>query len=207
MLTLEVRWFFQYKPFEYPEFFSSSVPVNRRIDWYLPVNTDKCGTKIRGSKDGGGQSFDTKMRRTDFGILSLGKCEGRVEEWEKWTAEFTNASGPPKSILETTGWHQIEKYRRLRVFRFGDTGIEEVTGDTENIPESGCHFEMTELHTQGNAWWTLGFEAYSPTKNLLEILECTIKKVLNEDINTGVFTGEKSFAYPAWLLSNSNFEP
>ncbi len=67
---------------------------------------------------------------------------------------------------------------------------------------------LTEVHTRGQAWWTLGFEATGPTSLLRRELETTVALVLDQDLpdDMKLDTGH-SQSYAEWLGWQPGSEP
>jgi len=66
---------------------------------------------------------------------------------------------------------------------------------TESI---GCNVELTQLETNGNAWWSLAFEAFGEDDCLMEHLQavasCVFKSYRGSNLQA-----KDSYAYPSWL--------
>ena len=60
--------------------------------------------------------------------------------------------------------------------------------------------ELTEVHTRGQDWWSLGFEATGPAGLLRSALEATAALVFAQALPGGVEPGpEASRSYAQWL--------
>ncbi|MGE5288319.1 MAG: hypothetical protein ACM3ML_14210 [Micromonosporaceae bacterium] len=60
--------------------------------------------------------------------------------------------------------------------------------------------ELTEIHADGQRWWSLGFEATGPSGLLCSQLEATAAQVLAEPLPDGVELGPgNSQSYRKWL--------
>jgi hypothetical protein len=60
--------------------------------------------------------------------------------------------------------------------------------------------ELTEVHTAGQDWWTLGFEATGPADLLRSGLEATAALVFAHALPSGVEPGpDDSTSYAEWL--------
>ena len=63
-----------------------------------------------------------------------------------------------------------------------------------------CEVELTEVHTRGQDWWTLGFEATGPAGLLRSALEATAALVFAQALPGGVEPGpDQSRSYAQWL--------
>jgi hypothetical protein len=60
--------------------------------------------------------------------------------------------------------------------------------------------ELTEVHTSGQDWWTLGFEATGPAGLLRSELEATAALVFAQALPGGMQPGpDESRSYAQWL--------
>jgi hypothetical protein len=60
--------------------------------------------------------------------------------------------------------------------------------------------EITEVHTHGQHWWTLGFEATGPASLLRSALEATAALVFAQALPGGAEPGlDESRSYAEWL--------
>ena len=63
-----------------------------------------------------------------------------------------------------------------------------------------CEVELTEVHTRGQHWWTLGFEATGPADLLRSELEAAAALVFAQALPGGVEPGpDESTSYAQWL--------
>ena len=61
--------------------------------------------------------------------------------------------------------------------------------------------ELTEVHSHGRDWWSLGFEATGPAGLLRRELDATATLVFAHPLPGGVEPGpEESTSYTQWLL-------
>lgn len=66
--------------------------------------------------------------------------------------------------------------------------------------QARCKVELTEIHTGGHAWWTLGFEATGPARLLPGKLRATAALVFAQALPGGVVPGtDNSASYAEWL--------
>ena len=69
--------------------------------------------------------------------------------------------------------------------------------------EPRCEVELTEVHTNGQDWWTLGFEATGPADLLRSELQATAALVFARAMPGGMEPRlDKSMSYADWLYSN-----
>ena len=67
-------------------------------------------------------------------------------------------------------------------------------------PKPRCEVELTEVHTRGQDWWTLGFEATGPADLLRNEIEATAARVFAQALPGGVEPGlNESRSYARWL--------
>ena len=60
--------------------------------------------------------------------------------------------------------------------------------------------ELTEVHTSGQNWWTLGFEATGPAHLVYSQLEATAALVFAHPLPGGMEPGlDESRSYAEWL--------
>ena len=63
-----------------------------------------------------------------------------------------------------------------------------------------CAAELTEIHTGGEAWWTLGFEATGPVSLLRGELQAAAALVFAQALPGGAELGmDQSRSYQQWL--------
>jgi hypothetical protein len=63
-----------------------------------------------------------------------------------------------------------------------------------------CEVELTEVHANGQDWWTLGFEATGPASLLRSTLQATAALVFARALPGGVEPGPaESSSYAKWL--------
>ena len=154
--SLEVRWIFpgQLEAAVAGWFGRFPARTESREDTYLldPL-LPGLSVKVRG-----GGALEVKAYRGSPGILEVaGRASGRLESWQKWSfpvSPLRPASG------EAAGWRAVRKRRRISRFAPGSGQV--VTRAPGAGPEPGCEVELTEVHTSGQDWWTLGFEATGP---------------------------------------------
>lgn len=165
--TAEVRWILPGPPDAAVAVWFGRFPgwIDSRDDAYL-VHPLLRGLSV---KIRAGRALEVKQYRGSPGILdAAGRARGRIESWRKWSFPFgplgTDGTGPP-------GWTVVHKRRRMSRFRV-------VRGRLRaDVPEqaagSACAVELTEIHSGGENWWSLGFEATSPGGALRSTLQDT----------------------------------
>jgi hypothetical protein len=192
--SLEVRWIF-------PGQLASAV-----AGWFgrFPARTESCedtylldpllpglSVKVRG-----GGALEVKAYRGSPGILEVaGRARGRMEAWQKWSfpvSPLSPGSGDPP------GWRPVAKKRRISRFSRASGQIAARAPGPGGEPR--CEVELTEVHTHGQHWWTLGFEATGPAGLLRSELQATAALVFAQALPGGVEPGPAdSRSYAQWL--------
>lgn len=165
--SLEVRWILPgcLEPAVAGWFGRFPAEMAAREDAYFPdPQLGGLSVKVRG-----GAALEVKMYRGSPGILHIpGRARGRIESWRKWSFPLTprarDGGGP-------AGWSVIRK--RRRVARFSLASGRAVAGIPDLAREPGCAAELTEIRADGQAWWSLGFEATGPASLLRSALQAT----------------------------------
>ena len=144
----------------------------------------------------GGGALEVKMYRGSPGILEVaGRARGRLQSWQKWSFPFSplrQDSGDP------AGWRSVRKMRRISRFSAASGQIAAPAPALDGEPR--CEAELTEIHTRGQDWWTLGFEATGPADLLRSALEATAALVFAQALPGGVEPGpDESRSYAEWL--------
>ena len=192
--SLEVRWIFPGQLETAVARWFGRFPAGResREDTYLlEPQLPGLSVKVRG-----GGALEVKAYRGSPGILEVaGRARGRMESWQKWSFPFSllrpGSTGPP-------GWRPVAKRRRLS--RFSLAGGQIVARAPGPGQQPRCEVELTEVHTHGQDWWTLGFEATGPASLLRSALEATAALVFAQALPGGVEPGpDQSRSYAQWL--------
>ena len=154
--SLEVRWIFP-GPLEAAVtrwFGRFPARTEAREDTYLlDPQLPGLSVKVRG-----GGALDVKAYRGSPGILDVaGRARGRLEFWQKWSFPFSplslDSGDPP-------GWRPVRKRRRISRFSRASGQIAARAPGLSHHPR--CDVELTEIHTSGQDWWTLGFDQVPP---------------------------------------------
>jgi hypothetical protein len=192
--SLEVRWIFpgQLKTTVARWFARFPATAQSRVDTYLlDPPLPGLSVKIRG-----GGALEVKAYRGSPGILEVpGRARGRLETWHKWSFPFSplgpGAGGPP-------GWRPVRKRRRISRFPVASGQIAACGAPLGDQP--GCAVELTEICTDGQDWWTLGFEATGPAGLLHSALAAAAALVFAQALPGGVEPGpDESRSYAQWL--------
>ena len=170
-----------------------------REDSYL-LNPQLRGLSV---KVRGGRALEVKAYRGSPGILEVaGRARGRLETWQKWSFPFSPlspGSGDP------AGWTPVAKRRRISRFSLASGQI------IARVPGLGqeprCEVELTEVHTRGRDWWTLGFEATGAADLLRSELQATAALVFAQALPGGMQPGaDESRSYAQWLSQQPGAE-
>jgi hypothetical protein len=193
--SLEVRWIFP-GPLEttVAEWFGRfPARTESREDTYLlDPQLPGLSVKVRG-----GEALEVKVYHGSPGVLDLpGRARGRLESWQKWSFPFSplrpGSADPP-------GWRPVRKRRRISRFSLASRQIVARAPGLGQQPR--CEVELTEVHTGGRDWWTLGFEATGPADLLRSELQATAALVFAHPLPGGVEPGpDESRSYAEWLL-------
>ena len=163
--SLEVRWIFpgQLETAVAGWFARFPAEMESREDIYLlDPQLGGLSVKVRG-----GGALEVKAYRGSPGILEVaGRARGRMESWQKWSFPF---SPPSPGSGDRSGWQLVRKRRRIS--RFSSASRQIVAPATGLGQEPRCEVELTGVHTGGQDWWTLGFEATGPADLLRSELE------------------------------------
>jgi hypothetical protein len=192
--SLEVRWIFPGRLAEAMAGWFGRFPARTVVleDAYLvDPHVPGLSVKVRA-----GRALEIKAYRGTAGLLEMaGRARGRLESWRKWsfpTAAPSQGSGDPAR------WKTLSKTRRIS--RFSLDGGSAGGGGPGPGEGPGCAVELTEFRTQGEAWWTLGFEATGPADVLRSQLEAAAALVFAPALPGGVELGmDDSMSYAQWL--------
>ena len=181
--SLEVRWIFPGRLEAAVAGWFGRFPARTesREDTYLldPLSPG-LSVKVRG-----GGALEVKAYRRSPGVLQVaGRARGRMQSWQKWSFPV---SPPSPASGESAGWRPVRKRRSISQFSLaGGQIVARVPGAGQ---EPGCEVELTEVHTSGQVWWTLGFEATGPASLLRSELEATAALVFAQHMPGGVEPG------------------
>jgi hypothetical protein len=142
----------------------------------------------------GGLQLDLKAYRGSPGGLRLPGGGGRLEVSEKWTFPL----GVMTLEDDAQGWLTLEKTRRRRAFELTAEGLIERSMLEEGEPR--CTFELTEVVSGADLWWTLGFEASGGSETLEPSLRTCADLLLGHPLPEGIeLPPEASMSYTRWL--------
>jgi hypothetical protein len=198
--SLEVRWIFpgQADTAVAGWFERSGARVESREDAYL-VNPRLPGlsVKIRGRG-----ALEVKVYRGSPGILDIaGRAQGRMEFWHKWSFPCGPLS---QGGTAPAGWVLVHK----RISRIWPASGQIQPRVLAHGDERGCMVESTEVHRNGQAWWTLGFEATGPASQLRRELEATATLLIAQALPDGMeLHTDHCQSYAQWLGQQPGAEP
>jgi len=192
--SLEVRWIFPGELAGVVAGWFARFPAEATVleDAYLlDPHLPGLSVKVRG-----GRTLDVKAYRGSPGLLEVaGRARGRLESWEKWSFPHGPAS---LGGAGSAGWRPVSKRRRISWFSL--TGGPARAGDLGLAGAPGCAVELTDVHTGGEAWWTLGFEATGPSDLLRGELDAVAALVFALALPGGLELGmDDSRSYAQWL--------
>jgi len=192
--SLEVRWFFpgQLETAVARWFGRFPAETQSREDTYL-LDPQLRGLSV---KVRGGATLEVKVYRGSPGILDLpGRARGRMESWQKWSFPLSPLG---QASDELVGWRPVRKGRRITRFSLASGPI--VARGPGLGQQPRCQVELTEVRTNGQDWWTLGFEATGPADLLRSAPQATAALVFAQSLPGSVEPGpDESRSYAEWL--------
>ena len=199
--SLEVRWIFggQLEATVAGWFGRFPARMESREDIYLlDPHLPGLSVKVRG-----GGALEVKAFGGSPGIFEVaGRARGRIESWQKWSFPFSPLS---QDSGDPAGWRRVSKRRRISQFSSPRRLIVAPAAGLGQQPR--CEAELTEVHTRGKNWWTLGFEATGPADLLRSELQATAALVFAHALPGGVEPGpDESSSYAQWLLQQPGQE-
>lgn len=198
--SMEVRWFYEGAiPEQMLNWFQHGErepeDQQRRVDHYLRLgNMDSLGIKLREGR------LEIKQRQRQHGVFGFHeRAAGLVEHWRKWSLELAPTAGGLTSILApASSWIGVQKGRRLWKYRLVGEGTLAAVPAAE-FPPQGCSVELTEIHVEGQEWWSLCFEAFGDEAFLQETLMLATGHILAREGVPFILEAMDSYGYPEWL--------
>ena len=176
--SLEVRWIFpgQLEAEVAGWFGRFPARTEAREDTYL---LDPClpglSVKVRG-----GGALEVKAYRGSPGTFEVaGRARGCLQSWQKWSFPV---SPPSPGSGDPPGWRPV---RKRRIGRFSLASGPVIASGPGLGPRPRCEVELTEVHTNGQDWWTLGFEATGSASLLRSELQATAALVFAQPLPGG----------------------
>lgn len=190
--SLEVRWILpgRLEPALAGWFTRFPTVTESRQDTYL-FQPDLRGLSV---KVRAGGALEVKAYHGSPGILDVaGRARGYLQSWRKWSFPFRP---PDRGNGHLGGWRQVQKTRRVSRFSLADG--HSVTAGPD--PGPGCTVELTEVRVDGEAWWSLGYEATGPASLLRSELEAAAALVFAEALPGEVeLRTDDSWSFAEWL--------
>ncbi|MBW4633300.1 MAG: hypothetical protein KME30_15815 [Iphinoe sp. HA4291-MV1] len=201
LTTYELRWFSSGTiPENIETWFKQNClidpmqPPEERTDVYLySPKCDFLGVKLRQGR------MEVKWRKAELGVVRFGEfVEGKAEKWGKWVySDPTEESFQLYQVLKNPAWVSVQKVRYSQLYQvLTEVSPQPVSAD-EHI-DNGCTVEFTYLIIQGNAWWSLAFEAVGEDARLMDNLQVTASWVF-QTFSVSKLLTQNSYAYPHWL--------
>jgi hypothetical protein len=206
-VSTEVRWFFQgpMPPGVLAWFYTVEKPQEQpsRVDYYLDLGAyDSLGIKLREGR------IEIKQREAQHGTAHFGsRFAGAMERWRKWSWDL---AGPGTGLAQggnsSPAWIGVGKKRWLVTYQTGgEEGIAPAP-DGEAI-EQGCQVELSRIQAQGQASWSLSFEAFGGEGAGRQALLLAAAHVLaGEPVDLSLSVAN-SYGYPKWLAKKGEKAP
>ncbi|HXZ69996.1 MAG TPA: hypothetical protein VEH31_03865 [Streptosporangiaceae bacterium] len=197
--SLEVRWIFPGQAGTAVAEWWERLPatVESREDIYL-IDPQLRGLSV---KLRGGSALEVKVYRGSPGILvAAGRVRGRMESWQKWSFPCS-----PLSTRGATpaGWVPVRK----QISRISLASRQVQAHLPGPVGDPGCMVEFTQVHTQGQAWWTVGLEATGPTSLLRRELEAAAAVAFTRALPDGMeLDTDHAQSYAEWLCRQPGAE-
>ena len=200
--SIEVRWFFEGPAREHEDLFRwlESIGVEEpewrgrlddQPDLYLALpGADDLGIKWREGE------FQVKGRGAMLGLQCFaGRHRGHLDRWQKWC--YRDLSKTWRSMF-TRRSLAVSKSRAMQKFELDTfTGaLQQVTVDS--FIDRGLGVEVTDIEVQGQAWTSLGFEAFPDDSAMIGHFITAVDQLL-ASLEGVELDEEASLSYPAWL--------
>lgn len=170
-----------------------------RVDEYQRVYGQ---TEVGIKRRGGAGALEVKGLIADaWNSLAIEPFFGPLELWVKWGLDIQLAGASAT---------RIAKRRWLRKFYASanapaemQLGFDERPVIGGPPPDAGCNVELTRIELDGGqAWWTLGFEAFGPLAQLRESVTAaaaTLAARQPSPLGNGIRS-----KYPFWLVEHAD---
>ena len=202
-MTLELRWFFPGALPNAPRRWidvvlpGPAVVPAARSDLYLVASgRDDVGLKLRERK------LELKLRRRSAAFAGRnGSVSGVPELWEKWMWSYDRETDVDAGFARQARGLRlaVRKIRRRRKYEVR-RGFALHPIDVEHEAERAVLVEVTDLVVLGRRFWTLGFDAIGPDRNVDTILARAVEKLLAAFPRTPRLSSGRSFGYPDWVM-------
>ena len=193
--STEIRWFFEGKiPINVTKILEETgldISENRTDHYLLVQGCDNIGIKIRNSR------LEIKRRRDvqSYDISKL-NISGNIERWERWEWNDKTACIEIEQLIykdDKNPWIKVDKKRWQKKFSVRDNVLIPVPSQ---VLYSDLAMEITELKSNGESWWTIGFDLFTEQDRSFfdRLIETCPVLQLEVDLKK-----EWSFGYPRWL--------
>jgi hypothetical protein len=150
-----------------------------------------------------GAALEVKMYGGSPGMLTVaGRTTGRIESWQKWSFPFSQYR---RGRGDQFAWQPVRKKRHVSRLtrREGDRAA--TAGPSPGL-QPKCEVDLAEIHANGQAWWTLGFEATGPLDLLRGELQATADLVFAHRPSGLELGVRESRSYAQWLSERHSAE-
>lgn len=180
-----------------------------RIDEYLLFpGCDSVGVKLRGAQDPKSVLFEIKsILGTSTPAFPRQGVGGKIDHWVKWSTHG-EALGPAAVLFkQKSRWVSVGKGRYLRKLNLESARPEEIAYPllpSTTLPKIGCNFELTEIQSEGEKWFSLGFEAFGPRPQTPHALSAAVTfflQTMGLPPDCELVSGA-SMSYPFWLATH-----
>ncbi len=200
-LTAEIRWFMRGEvPPEFQDWFNRSKykqGFGTRTDTYLVYpNAETVGVKFREHR------FEIKsFVKTIDQLCIRDHIIGNIEIWEKWSMAGNAVAQLLKGVdQDRSVWIEVKKTRTIRKYSTdGEEVVEIDSSGKQGFPDDGCFVELTEIIINNNRYWSVGFEAFSEKKTLVDNLLQTVAFFFESAEVEITLSEEDSYSYPTLL--------
>ena len=168
----------------------------RRSDYYLRLDCETVGVKLRGPEKKTDGNFEVKALRGFPELIQISDVYGRCDTWVKWSNEDASLQSWLDTLTaDRKNWLSVQKTRWLRQFLVEGEKLTEVSED----PAQGCKIEITQLKVGSTLYWTIGFEASAEAQEVRAVLNVVAARFLSTKPTSISLSYENSYAYPTWL--------
>jgi hypothetical protein len=206
VLRVEARWFGAgIVPADVGAWFYQDAPQPQqeplRTDCYLHLpGQDSLGIKLREG------SLELKQRACVSDVVHFdGRIAGHVEHWHKWRFMAAETDhGLAADQYAEGSWIAVEKDRRLRTYHVTDTkevmAVPLPVMTSTDLPQQGCHLELTILRVDDKQWWSVGFAAFGDEDALQDTLLLHLVAAHGfAGTALPALAATNSYGYPRWL--------
>ena len=190
-----MRWFFEGKiPINVTKILEETaldISENRTDHYLLVQGCENIGIKVRNSR------LEIKRRRDvqSYDISEL-NISGNIERWERWEwNDKTACIEIEQSIYsdDKNPWIKVDKKRWQKKFNVRDKVLLPVPSQSLY---SDLAMEITKLKSNGETWWTIGFDLFTEQDHSFFDRLIEIFPVLQIEVD---LKKERSYGYPRWL--------